>query len=339
MRFDNTAILGLEYVTPPHAISSASLMKRLAETCQRTGMRPDLLEEVAGIRSRYFWDEETMPSDAAALAGNKVMDATGIDRDRLGLLVNTSVSRDYLEPSTACFAHGAMGLGQHCASYDLGNACLAFLDGMNVAAAMLERGATDYALIVDGESSRPVTEATIERLQRPETTPQDFHRQFAALTLGSVGVAMVLGRADEHPDCTHRYLGGVALAATQHRHLCRGTMEWMETDTRGLLEAGIELASMTWVKGKKELGWKPEDLDEVVLHQVSRVHTAAVLSALQADPEKAHLAFPDFGNVGPAGLPLVLAQAVELGRVPTGARVGLMGIGSGLNCAMSEVVW
>jgi 3-oxoacyl-[acyl-carrier-protein] synthase-3 len=45
------------------------------------------------------------------------------------------------------------------------------------------------------------------------------------------------------------------------------------------------------------------------------------------------------GNIGPASVPIVLAHAVELGRIRRGDRVALLGIGSGLNCAMAEVVW
>jgi 3-oxoacyl-[acyl-carrier-protein] synthase III len=35
----------------------------------------------------------------------------------------------------------------------------------------------------------------------------------------------------------------------------------------------------------------------------------------------------------------VLAKSEELGRLKKGDRIALMGIGSGLNCAMAEVVW
>ncbi|MCZ7679670.1 MAG: hypothetical protein M5U28_13285 [Sandaracinaceae bacterium] len=43
--------------------------------------------------------------------------------------------------------------------------------------------------------------------------------------------------------------------------------------------------------------------------------------------------------MGPASVPMTLARAAEDGRVRAGDRVALMGIGSGLNCAMAEVVW
>jgi 3-oxoacyl-[acyl-carrier-protein] synthase-3 len=38
-------------------------------------------------------------------------------------------------------------------------------------------------------------------------------------------------------------------------------------------------------------------------------------------------------------VPTVLKKAVDAGRVHAGQRLALMGIGSGLNCTMMDVVW
>ena len=55
--------------------------------------------------------------------------------------------------------------------------------------------------------------------------------------------------------------------------------------------------------------------------------------------EKVFTIYEEFGNIGPASVPLALAKSAEAGRIKSGDRVALMGIGSGLNCAMSELVW
>ena len=47
----------------------------------------------------------------------------------------------------------------------------------------------------------------------------------------------------------------------------------------------------------------------------------------------------DVERVRPAAVPMVLSKLDELGRLRPGHRVGLMGIGSGLNCTMAEIVW
>jgi len=277
-------------------------------------------------------------ADAATLAGERVLDVSGVPRTGIGLLVNTSVCRDYIEPSTASVVHGALGLPDTCQNFDVGNACLAFLNGMDIASYMIERGDIEYALVVDGEVSDQVTNSTVDRLNLPETTAEQFRAEFASLTLGSGAVAMILGRSDVLPG-GHRYVGSVTRAATEFSHLCRGTMDRMVTDTRTLLAEGLKLAAKTYEAAGDTLGWAGADLDEYVLHQVSNVHTTALIELLGLDPAKALTTFPEYGNVGPASVPLTLAKLDEVGRLKMGNRVALMGIGSGLNCSMAEIVW
>lgn len=338
MRFENVSIQGLAYLDAPHRVTSAELSERLAPMSKRFGLKSDLLESLTGIVARRYWDEGVQPSEVAAQAGELALANSGVPREKIGVLISTSVCKDYIEPSVASLVHNRLGLSTECLNFDLGNACLAFLNAMTVAGNMIERGQIDHALIVDGEGSRFITEATIERLNRPETTPQQFRDNFASLTLGSGAAAMVLSRSDLAPS-GHRFLGGVSLAATQHSGLCRGQVDEMITDASSLLVAGLELAAQTYVKAKRELGWEDNSLDEYVLHQVSATHTMKLSEVLRLDRDKIHAIYPEFGNIGPASVPIVLAKAVEQGRVTAGKRVGLLGIGSGLNCAMMEIVW
>ncbi len=338
MKFKNVVIQSLTAVDPPIRVSSIDIEKQLKATFERLGMRDNLLEEVSGIGARRFWENGTQPSDAATLAAEKALDDSGIDRGKIGVIINTSVCRDYLEPSTACIVHGNLGLADYCLNFDVGNACLAFLNGMDIASRMIERTEIDYALIVNGESSRPITEATIERLQDPEVGAEQFRAEFASLTLGSGAAAMILARKELAPQ-GHAYLGSVSRSATQFNKLCHGQMDRMVTDTRVLLSEGLKLASRTFHAAVIAFGWVASELDQFIIHQVSKVHTDSLVKLLGLDPEKVHAIYPEMGNIGPASVPIVLAKAVELGRIRTGDRVALLGIGSGLNCSMAEIIW
>ena len=59
----------------------------------------------------------------------------------------------------------------------------------------------------------------------------------------------------------------------------------------------------------------------------------------RSDLSKVLTIYGEFGNIGPAAVPITLSKAVEQGRIKKGSRVALMGIGSGLNCSMAEVIW
>ncbi|MFN2334989.1 MAG: 3-oxoacyl-ACP synthase III [Wenzhouxiangellaceae bacterium] len=338
MLFDNVVIKSVVSVDPPNKVSSDEVYERLEPTLKKLNVRGNPLIDLAGILERRYWDDGTMPSDAATLAGQKALAAADLDPKRVGILINTSVSRDFLEPSTACLVHRNLRLADTCESFDVGNACLAFINGMNIAGRMLERGEIDYALIVNGESSREINENTIRRLLEPSVTKDQFKGEFASLTLGSGAAAMVLTRGDLEPD-GHLYKGGVTRAATQFNNLCRGWNHQMWTDTRTLLTEGMKLASLTYTAARTVMGWVMHDLDHIVIHQVSKAHTDSFIRKFGVDPSRVYRIFPKLGNIGPASIPTVLSRIVDEGRVRRGDKIALMGIGSGLNCSMAEVVW
>ncbi len=334
-KLENVALLSVAGLEGPVVVTSDEIDQRLSESMQRLKLRPGTLQALTGITERRWWSEGTSFAEAAAMAGAKALSESGIDASEIGLLINSSVSRDHLEPSTASAVHHMLGLPPTALNFDITNACLGFVNAMQIAGTMIDAGSIRYAVVVNGEGARATHEATIERLSRPETTREDFLAEFATLTLGSGSAAAVLGRADEHPGA-HRILGGISRAGTQHHELCVGDLTQMRTDHRGLLDAGMVLAREVW-QDARDAGWNWDDMDCYVMHQVSSVHTATVLEALGIDPAKAPTTFQRLGNVGPASLPITLAHHAD--QLKPGDRVLCMGIGSGLNTSVTEILW
>jgi 3-oxoacyl-[acyl-carrier-protein] synthase-3 len=333
-RYSDTAVLSVTAADAPIVVTSREFDDQLLETYERLGLIPGMLEALAGVVERRWWPTDVTFADAAAMAGAKAIAEAGIDPKAIGLLIDTSVCRDHLEPSAAVDVHDQLGMGTACINFDLGNACLGFMNGMQLAAMMIDTGQIEYALIVDGEGSRRPQQSTIARLQRPDTTKEDVLENFASLTLGSGGAAMVLGRASNHPE-GHRFVGGVSRAATQHNKLCVGDLDSMRTDSRGLLDAGVVLAIDTWQDAAEVFDWS--DLDSYVIHQVSKIHTAAITTSLNIDPARTPVIFPTRGNIGPASVPFTLA--LHAPDFVAGQRIGCLGIGSGLNSAVIEIAW
>ena len=331
----NVGVLTVAGVEAPEIVTSAWIDEQLAETYERNGLKPGILEDLAGIRARRWWPEDVTFEQAAARAGREALERADIDPDRVGVLISTSVCKHHLEPSVACAVHHALGLPPGCLNFDVGNACLGFIDGMQIAAAMIDTGAVDYALIVDGEGSRAVQERTLERLRRPDATAADVFAEFASLTLGSGAAAAVLCRMDEHPDA-HRLVGGVARSGTEHHRLCVGDLERMRTDANGLMVAGLALAEQTWKGAEDRFDWHA-GMDHYIIHQVSQRHTELLCERLGIDPDRCPRTFPQHGNVGPAAVPITLA--IHQDDIRPGERVLCMGIGSGLNANFTEILW
>lgn len=330
----HAALLSVVEVTAPIEVTSDDLDHRIDSVLKRLHLPHGLLLRVAGVKARRMWKQRGDYLDGAAQAGTEALKQAGITPDQVGLLINTSVTRDSLEPAVSVRIHDQMGLPPSATNFDITNACLGFVNGMDLASTMIDAGHIDYALVVAGEDANAVHEATIKNLHANSVTRDNFLQQFASLTLGSGAAAAVIGRGDAHPE-GHRILRGVTRAGTEHHHLCAGDHNGMYTDSAGLLTNGLQLVMDAWNDTPEDWDWA--SMDRYITHQVSQMHTDAIIDAAGISRDRIPTTFPVLGNIGPAALPITLAR--ETGSLTSGDRVLCMGVGSGLNVAMLEIEW
>ena len=341
MKFANVCIESLAAVRPDEIWTSADIEERLRPLYERLKLPTGRLELMTGIRERRMWPAGTRPSDASAAAGHAVLAKSVLRAEQVELFIHAAVSRDMLEPATASFAHRKIGLPATAQIFDVSNACLGFLNSLTVAAGLIESGQIRCAMVVAGENGRPLVEQTLRTLLDRTLSRNEIKPYFANLTIGSGAVAAMVCHRSLVKGRAHRVLGGVARAATQHSELCQGDTHGadalaMQTDSEQLLVAGVTLARETWAEFTTEQGG---DFDRFICHQVGSTHRRKLYETLGLDLAKDHSTFETLGNTGSVALPATLASAVETGTVREGHRVGLLGIGSGLNCLMLALEW
>ncbi len=334
IRYDDVALLSVASVLPTRVTTSDSIEERLAGALTQLRLKPGLLRRVAGVNERRNWAEGESSDVATIEAGRQALEQAGVMPSQIGLIINTSVSRKHLEPSVAVRLHHGLGLPSSAINFDVANACLGFINGMTLASGMIQSGQIDYAIIVNGEDADEIQVNTIDRLNRGGLDRDGFMSEFASLTLGSGAAAAVLGRASEHPE-GHRIIGGVTRAATQFHELCVGSVDGMFTDAKALLKGGLALVVDAWREAQSTFSWS--SMNRYITHQVSSVHTNAIVKAVGLDRRRVPVTYPGLGNVGPASIPITLAA--EQATLQRDDRVLLMGVGSGLNTSMLELAW
>jgi acyl-CoA:acyl-CoA alkyltransferase len=341
MKFDSVCIESLGVAVPEESWTSAEIEARLAPLYERLKLPVGRLELMTGIRERRMWPAGTRPSDASAAAGKAALAKSALRPEQVELFIHAAVSRDMLEPATASFAHQKIGLPGTAQIFDVSNACLGFLNSLTLAASMIESGQIKCALITSGENGRPLVEQTLRTLVEQPLTRNGIKPFFANLTIGSAAVAAVVCHRSLVRGRPHRLLGGVARAATQHSALCQGDTYGaeslaMQTDAEQLLNAGLALARETWEAFTAEQG---SDFARYICHQVGSTHRRKLYETLGLPEAKDFSTFEYLGNTGSVALPITLAKGIEAGAVRDGDRVGLLGIGSGLNCLMLALEW
>jgi len=344
MKFAHTCIESLAVALPDEVLTSVEIETRLRPLYERLRLPEGRLELMTGIRERRVWPIGTRPSDASAAAGKAVLAKSGLRPEQVELFIHSAVSRDMLEPATASFAHRKIGLPPTTQIFDVSNACLGFLNSLTIAAGMIESGQIRCALVVAGENGRPLVDQTLRTLLAQPLDRNGIKPYFANLTIGSGAVGAVVCHRDLVKGHAHRLLGGVARSATVHSELCQGDTHGteslaMQTDSEALLVAGLGLAQETWREFGALTGWNAANVDRFICHQVGSTHRRKLYEALGLDLAKDFSTFETLGNTGSVALPATLAKAIEAGAVKPGTRVGLLGIGSGLNCLMLALEW
>jgi 3-oxoacyl-[acyl-carrier-protein] synthase-3 len=159
-RSSDTAILAVCAVDAPVVVTSPSSTTGSPRPTPGSACGP-ACSSARRHPERRWWSEGTTYADGAAMAGAKALAEAGVDTEQVGLMINTSVSRAHLEPSSAVAIHHALGLPSSCQNFDVANACLGFVNGIQLASAFIDAGTIDYALLVNGEEARDVQERTL----------------------------------------------------------------------------------------------------------------------------------------------------------------------------------
>jgi acyl-CoA:acyl-CoA alkyltransferase len=342
MLYQNVCLESLAYTLPEEIVGSDEIERRLAPLYQRLRLPEGRLELMTGIRQRRFWPEGMLPSQKSVETAEKAIACAGIDRGTIGALIHASVSRDYLEPATACTVHRQLRLPADCLVYDVSNACLGLLSAVVQVANMIELGQIRAGLVVGTESSRSLVETTIARLNSDTSLSRnEIKPAMASLTIGSASAAVLL--TDRGLSRTgHRLCGGVARGYTAYSHLCRGgghrlgdtEHPLMWTDSENLLHEGVRAAGETFALFLAALGWRADEISKSVCHQVGRAHRKLILEGLGLDIERDYSTLEYLGNTGSVAVPVTAALALESGHVAAGDRLALLGIGSGINVLM-----
>ncbi len=374
MKYQQVHIEAIGYELPPVVVSTAELESRLAPVYQALNMSPGQLELLTGINERRWWEPGYPLSRGAAAAARKALAAADMSASEIDILIYAGVCREQFEPATACHVAHELRINPDAAVYDVSNACLGVLNGIVDVANRIELGQARAGLVVSAETAREINENVIDSLVHAKSL-EFFRESVATLTGGSGAVAvLVVGEAFSRQK-RRRIVGGVTQNAPEYHALCRwgmrsllpatihtvervfGTqagaivqrginfglrhvmMPFMETRAGDVLKYGVELGLRTWKKFLGSLGWRPDQLDKVICHQVGVGHREAILKALDIPPEKEFSTFEYLGNMGTVSLPLTAALAEEREFLQPGDRVGFLGIGSGLNCLMLGIEW
>lgn len=351
-KYRNVRIEAMALNVPPIQLTSAEIEDRLSPLYGRLGIPFGTLEKISGVKSRNIWDMNVLPSQAATKACQNLLEESGWEANKIDVLINCSVARDFFEPAVASLVHNRLGLREDSLTFDLTNACIGFSDGLITLSNMIESGAVKSGILVSAETVTFLLEKCIAQLQAAETiTREELLKLLPTLTLGSNSIAYLL----THESVSrggHKIKGVVSRSASEFSDLCMGNSDFelakvkgadlspmMITESAKLMAAAAKLGGRAWQDASKVFEWSKEDIDHVFCHQVGKQVNEAFYDEMGLDIKKEFTIYKTFGNPVSAALPTALTIGAKEKPLKSGEKVLLTAFGSGLNCRFIALDW
>ena len=141
-------ICGTGYCVPSFVMDNNDIAK-LVDTSD------EWIRERTGVVRRHIIREETTVS-MAVQAGRQALENAGITADDVDLIIVSTISSNVILPCTACEVQRELG-AKRATCFDLSAACTGFVVAYNTAAAYLNAGVYQTALIIGSESLSNLT--------------------------------------------------------------------------------------------------------------------------------------------------------------------------------------
>jgi len=311
-----TRITGTGSYLPPHRLTNADLVKRLADQGIETS--DDWIVERTGIRARHFVGAGVTTSDMALVACQRALQAAGVPAQDIDLIIVGTSTPDMVFPSTACILQGKLGI-QGGAAFDVQAVCCGFIYALTLADALIKTGSAHKALVVGAEVFSRIL---------------DFKDRTTCVLFGDGAGAVVLQASDGpgilatdiHADGKHTDMlcvpGHVSGGAITGEPLLR-------MDGQAVFKLAVGVLDETARAVLAKAGKTEADIDWLVPHQANIRIMQSTARKLKLPMDKVVVTVDQHGNTSAASIPLALDTAVRNGQVKPGQTLLLEGVGGG----------
>ncbi|HZP50893.1 beta-ketoacyl-ACP synthase III, partial [Actinocrinis sp.] len=299
--------------------------------CQLIDSSDEWIRTRTGIQERrWATAEETVGVMSLAAAG-KALASAGIEPERIGCVVISTVTHLSQTPSLAADVANQLG-AINAAAFDISAACAGFCHGLALAQDMIRGGSAEYVLVIGVERLSDLTDmndrstafifgdgagaAVVGPSQTPGIGPVVWGADGGQLD--AIGQTFSWDALRHQPD-----LGFPALRMSGQQ-----VFRWASYQMVPVAKKALERAGIT-----------ADQLDAFIPHQANMRITDAMIKALKL-PEHVPVArdIATQGNTSAASIPLAMERMLEEGEAPHGGAALLIGFGAGLVYAAQVVV-
>lgn len=314
----HTSIKGTGSYVPEKVLTNDDL-KAFVETSD------EWIYSRTGIKERHISTGEST-LDLAYNASVKAIEASGLDKSEIDLIIVATVTSDYAFPGVSNLLQAKLGI-ENITAFDINAACSGFIYNLQIADKMIKSGAYKNALIVGAEILTRLT---------------DWRDRNTCVLFGDGAGAMVIGVSEKDgiKDVITGSQGDEAMllycknpnlkdpsdnAISVQDHIHMKGQDVFKFATR------IMPKTMTELLERNQLTLA--DIDKVIAHQANARIIDKAARDLNIDQEKLFVNIYKYGNTSAASVPIAFDEAIRTGLIKRGDRLITVAFGGGLTWA------
>jgi 3-oxoacyl-[acyl-carrier-protein] synthase-3 len=274
-----------------------------------------------GIRERRLAAEGETTRDLAYEASVRAMDAAGVTKDEIDLIIVATTTPDRIFPSTACLLQDRLDI-HGCAAFDVQAVCTGFVYALSVADKFIRTNAARCALVVGAE--------TLSRII-------DWTDRSTCVLFGDGAGAVVLKASDSpgilnshlHADGRYKELLTVPVGVSDGFEKIKAGEAYVQMQGNEVFKMAVNTLGRIVDETLEAADLKQSDIDWLVPHQANIRIIGATARKLDLSMDHVVVTVDRHGNTSAASIPLAFDEAVRDGRIKSGDTILMEAFGGG----------
>ncbi len=286
-----------------------------------------------GIRERRIADSSQATSDLAALAGERAIEDSGIDKSEIELVIVATMTPDHVAASSAAVVQHKLGL--KAAAFDLSAACTGFVYAYSVAYSFIRAGIYKKVLVIGSEIMSSVI---------------DWEDRGTCILFGDGAGAVVLGEVEAGGHMSIHLTadgsGASELSVPSSGSKMPVTPEtiekrdnYLKMNGREIFKFAVRVFPETVEDVLNQSGITADDVDLFIPHQANIRIIESISKRFKQPMDKFYVNLDKYGNTSAATIPIALDEAVKEGRIKKGDKIVATGFGGGLTYGSILFEW
>jgi 3-oxoacyl-[acyl-carrier-protein] synthase III len=299
---------------PARVLTNADLEKMVDTTS-------DWIVDRTGIRERHIAADDETTCDLAEQAARRAIEAAGLDRRDIDLIIVATTTADRIFPSTACLLQERLDI-HGCAAFDVQAVCTGFVYALGIADKFVRSGSAKHALVVGAETLSRIVDWT------DRGTCVLFGDGAGAVVISADSKPGILN-SHLHADGRYKELLTVPAGISQGYDKLQSNKAFVQMQGNEVFKVAVNTLGRIVDETLEKNGLKKTDITWLVPHQANMRIISATAKKLDMSMDQVVVTVDRHGNTSAASIPLAFDEAVRDGRIQRGDTVLMEAFGGG----------